>query len=46
MQIQRQVTCRPEFMTRPGAAIFRDFFRTDRDGNEKGVVLIGLESLP
>ena len=29
----------------PGAT-FRDFFMTDRDGNEKGVVLIDLESLP
>ena len=29
----------------PGVA-FRDFFRTDRDGIEKGVVLIDLGSLP
>ena len=26
--------------------LFRDFFRTDRNGVEKGVVLIDLESLP
>ena len=26
--------------------VFRDFFRTDRDGVEKGVVLVDLRSLP
>ena len=29
----------------PGV-LYRDFFRTDRDGVEKGVVLINLETLP
>ena len=28
----------------PGV-LFRDFFRTDRDGVEKGIVLVGLRSL-
>ena len=32
-------------MASPGV-LFRDFFRTDRNGVEKGVVLIDLGSLP
>ena len=30
----------------PSGVLFRDFFRTDRDGVEKGVVLVDLRSLP
>ena len=32
-------------VAQPGV-LFRDFFRTDRDGVEKGIVLVDLRSLP
>ena len=36
----------PETALASAGTTFRDFFRTDRDGREKGVVLIELGSLP
>ena len=36
----------PETVRASSGTTFRDFFRTDREGLEKGVVLIDLNSLP
>lgn len=36
----------PETAVASPSTTFRDFFRTDRDGREKGVVLIDLMTLP
>lgn len=36
----------PASATAASGVLYRDFFSTDRDGNQKGIVLIDLRSLP